>query len=115
MPFGASVRTNKGLTPISDVIGMKQLDKRIINMTAGFNNGSFTVPLGDVTSFNSANNFDIFCMGMRSGGSALLQLATIITTVSYPATLTSSSVATVTYRGGSEGNYTFYTYIVENL
>lgn len=114
MPYGIQVRTNQGLTSVSDCIGIKMIDTRLITLTAtSDNNGDFTVPLGNYVSFNNANGFDVFCVAMFANATAFPELATLQTFTSYPSTILSNSVATVNYRGGLANTYRFWTYIVE--
>lgn len=114
MPFGAQVRTNQGLISLADCIAMKMIDTRTITLTAtSDNNGNFDIPLGDCTTFNNATDFDIFCVAMFLGATAFPQLSTLQTFTSYPSTIRSNSVATVSYRGGIASTYRFWTYIIE--
>lgn len=114
MPFGAQVRTNRGLISLANCFAMKMIDTRTITLTASSNNnGSFNIPLGEYTSFNNAADFDIFCVAMFPNQTSIQQLATLQTFTSYPSTILSNSVATVNYRGGLASTYRFWTYIIE--
>lgn len=114
MPFGAQVRTNRGLISLADCIAMKMIDTRTITLTASSdNNGNFNIPLGEYTSFNNATDFDIFCVAMYVNSTTIPELSTLQTFTSYPSTILSNSVATVNYRGGVAAAYRFWTYIIE--
>ena len=114
MPFGAQVRTNRGLISLADCFAMKMIDTRTITLTASSNNnGNFDIPLGDCTSFNNATDFDIFCVAMYENATVIPELATLQTFTSYPSTILANSVATVNYRGGVAAAYRFWTYIIE--
>jgi len=115
MPYGLQVRTNRGIIDVGDVFGLQLIDTRTRYLGATDDNqGSFTIPLRDYTSFNNVT-FRVFCVAGRDvyvspGARPNQNLATHVT---FPSTIGANSVATVNYRGGIKGNFLFNTWICE--
>ena len=117
MAFGGQINTSRGWLDISDVLGLKLVDRRVVELTAqSGNDGSFTVPLGDFVSFNNSPNFRVFsyaALPVNDPNPGFRSLYQLMTYVDFPSVIQPNSVATVRYRGGSVGNYRFWTWIVE--
>lgn len=117
MPFGATIRTNRGLISIADVIPLKLLDERIVFLGADRNNnGSFTVPLVDCLTFNDASSFNVFAFAALDSDvpqPSIMALSSLTTFVDFPSIIRANSLASVNFRGGRRGNYRFFTWITE--